>query len=167
MTIETLLSPGRWNVDTNASTATFSARGVWGALPVSGGFSSLTGSVAFEPDGRCVGELVVPTPSLNTGLKLRDRHLKSADFFDVERYPEMRFTVEALTSDGLRGRLAVRDRSKTLTLPVTVRHLDADRVEVTAETEFERAELGVGKSPLGTIRGAAAVRVRVVLERDR
>ena len=163
--LETTIPPGRWQVDESDSTATFSARGVWGALAVSGGFSSLSGSVAVEADGGCVGALVIPTPSLSTGLRFRDKHLKSAEFFDVKRYPHIGFTVHALTSDGLRGTLTVRDRSKTLSLPVNVRELKSGRVELTTEAEFDREELGVGRSPLGAIRGPATVRVRVVLSR--
>jgi polyisoprenoid-binding protein YceI len=155
-------------VDATRSTATFTVRGFWGALPVTGRFADIAGTVTLDADGRFDGGVIIPTGTLNSGLKLRDRHLKSAPFFDVDRHPQIRFAARTLiaTEDGpvLHGTLSARDRSTELALPVQLLPLPRCRVELSAETVLERSSLGLGHSPLGMIRGLATVRVHVVLE---
>ena len=166
-----VLSPGAWRVRPGDSSASFSARGFWGAAQVLGEFSGLSGIATLDSHGRIEGELVIPTGTLNTGIGRRDRHLRSADFFDAERYPEIKFTAGPLTAteDGyvLNGQLAVRDRHVDCQLPVRMTAGPRQRVTITAETVLDRAALGLGHNPLGMIRGPGRVQVTIVLERDR
>lgn len=167
---ERLLTPGRWRVNTDRSSATFSARGFWGAAPVNGTFNELSGTATVEIDGHFQGELTIPTRTLSTRLALRDHHLKSAAFFHVKRHAEIRFDADGLTAGDegpvVHGTLSVRDRRIELALPVQLNGEPGQRVALTAETSFDRAELGLGHSPLGMIRGPGTVRVEVILERD-
>jgi polyisoprenoid-binding protein YceI len=166
-----VMATGVWRVDPTRSTVKFSARGFWGALPVAGRFADIAGTAVLDENGQFDGGIVIPAGTLDTGLKFRDRHLKSAAFFNVDRYPEIRFAARRLTAtaDGhvIEGTLSVRDRSVELTLPVTVFPLPRRRAELRIETALDRATLGLGHSPLGMIRGAATVNVKVVLEQDR
>lgn len=61
--------------------------------------------------------------SINTKSDDRDNHLKSADFFDVETYPEMKFTSTAITGAGqayeVTGDLTIKDVTKPVTFEVT------------------------------------------------
>jgi len=62
--------------------------------------------------------------SLDTGQEQRDAHLRSPDFFDVERYPEMTFAstaIEAVGEDTYRvtGDLTIREQTRPVTLDVT------------------------------------------------
>jgi len=165
------LAPGRWRVNTERSSATFSARGIWGVAPSAGSFDALSGTATLDSEGLFGGELVIPTKTLDTRNPLRDRHLKSAEFFHVHRYPEMKFVAGKLTESDeghvIHGELFVRDRSVELALPVQLEQERDQCVAISAEAVIERAALGLGHSPLGMIRGPAKVQVRIVLERER
>jgi 3-(3-hydroxy-phenyl)propionate hydroxylase len=142
---------------------TFSARGFWGLVPVTGSFAGPTGAATVDQDGRVSGELVIPAATLSTGLALRDRDLEGRDFFDVERYPEIRFAADRLTVSSGRimvcGELAVRDRIAELELPVELAEEPGGRLALRADVVLEREPLGLGRSPLGMIRGPVEVRV--------
>jgi polyisoprenoid-binding protein YceI len=61
-----------------------------------GEFELVRGVLAVGPDA--IGaELTIDATSLNTGNKRRDRHLRSADFFGADKYPEIRFETAAVT----------------------------------------------------------------------
>jgi hypothetical protein len=132
-------------------------------LPVSGSFVAPTGAATVDQYGRLSGELVVPAATLSTGLALRDRHLRGRDFFDVQRYPEIRFTPNRLIAPSgryvVRGELAVRDRIIDLELPVELTQEPGGRLALRADAVLEREPLGLGHSPLGMIRGPVELRV--------
>jgi polyisoprenoid-binding protein YceI len=120
-----------------------------------------------DQDGRVSGELVIRAATLSTGLALRDHHLRDRDFFDVERYPEIRFAPDRLIVASGRimvcGELAVRDRLAKLELPVELAEEPGDRLALTAHAVLDREPLGLGHSPLGMIRGPAEVAIDLVL----
>jgi polyisoprenoid-binding protein YceI len=71
------------------------------------------------------GEAVIRTASINTGAAQRDDHLRSGDFFESEKYPEMRFvlgTVEKKDDSNYiaRGDLTIREITKPVELKVEV-----------------------------------------------
>lgn len=120
------LPSGGWRVVPAMSSVAFTARGVWGAVPVSGTLSGLSGRATVHGDGRIDGELTIPTGWLDSGNRLRDRHLKSASSLHVERYPNITFAPRRIWfREGgyvLEGTLRVRDRDVELVLPVEVRN---------------------------------------------
>jgi polyisoprenoid-binding protein YceI len=66
----------------------------------------------------------VQTASIDTNTPDRDAHLRSEDFFAVERFPTLTFTSAKITRTGsetfdVEGDLTIRDVTKRLTLPVT------------------------------------------------
>lgn len=167
----TAAASGRWRVLGEHSFATFHARGVWGAVPANGRFTGLSGSITVANGEPISGDLAIPTATLITGLALRDHHLKGAGFFDVRRFPEITFVADRFVAVAgelrLRGRLQIRDRAIELELPVVVAEGSAGRVTLTARADLDRRAVGLGRSPLGMIRGPASVRINVVLERER
>jgi polyisoprenoid-binding protein YceI len=145
----------------------FSARGFWGLVPVTGSFAAPTGAAIVDRYGLLSGALVIPAATLSTGLALRDRHLRGHAFFDVERYPEIKFVVDRLNSSRkghmVSGVLTVRDRSVELDLPVEVVERGAGELVLAGRAVIQREPLGLGHSPLGMIRGPAEVGVDLVL----
>ncbi len=134
----------RWELDTAESTAEFDARTYWGLVRVHGHFGRLDGAV--EPDGRL--ELVIDAASLDTGNRMRDRHLRSGDFFDVEHHPQVRFSsagVEETADGGARvsGRLEVAGEEVQLELAPSVRPVGDDVLELDAETTIDQRHLGM------------------------
>jgi polyisoprenoid-binding protein YceI len=127
------LEPGTWEVDTAHSIVEFSARHLMVAR-VKGRFGSFKGSLHIAEDRlQSSVEASVDLASVDTGDEKRDAHLRSPDFFDVERYPEM-----TLVSTGIRP----KDDHYVLSADVTVRG-------VTRPVDFELEFHGVTTDPWG------------------
>lgn len=64
-----------------------------GISEIEGKFDKFDGSIIASKDdfSDAQYEMVMEVPSINTGIEMRDNHLRSADFFDAEKYPKMTF----------------------------------------------------------------------------
>jgi polyisoprenoid-binding protein YceI len=82
----------KWRIDPDHAVAEFTVRHMM-VTPVHGQFNSVAGWVAFDPadPGSASVEVEIAVSGLYTGVGRRDTHLKSADFFDVEKFPQMCF----------------------------------------------------------------------------
>ena len=93
----------------------------------------------------------------------RDRHLRSADFFDAENHPQLRFVSDSVVQDDytlkVRGRLLARDRSIPLALDAHIRRIDSG-LEIEAATIALHRELGMSWSPLRMIPPRSDLRVK-------
>ena len=99
-TLETLLNDpdmaGVWNLVPDRSAITFKIRNMWGLLNVKGRFTEFSGDGQLTAKGAVFGRVDIRAASLHTGIGRRDKHLRSADFFDVERFPEISVVVTAV-----------------------------------------------------------------------
>ena len=99
-TLETLLHDpdmaGVWNLAPDRSAITFKIKNMWGLLNVKGRFTDFTGDGQLTGKGAVFGRLDIRAASLSTGIGRRDKHLRSADFFDVERFAEISVVVTAV-----------------------------------------------------------------------
>ena len=111
---------GRWEVDPAHSALEFRVRHA-GLARVRGVFRSFEGALEVAADGTLTAHGSVATASLATGLGARDEHLRSADFFDVERHPRLSFTSTAIAVGAggavtVRGDLTIRDVTRQIEL---------------------------------------------------
>jgi polyisoprenoid-binding protein YceI len=156
---QNLLTSGTWEVDTIHSEIAFRVRHL-GLAKVRGVFNSFTVDMAISDDKSASSvDVKVDMASVDTGNSDRDGHLRSADFFDVEKYPTMRFRSTGVEQSGedylLRGDLTVRD----VTRPIELRFeldgviMDEDtggaRAGFTAHGELNRHDFGVTFDPPG------------------
>ena len=127
----------RYNVDLDHSTVEFRVAHMV-VSKTSGRFMDYTGFIEMDPDAMTVKtiEAVIQTASINTSHQKRDTHLRSADFFNVERYPTMTYKLKNYRRTG-DTYTAVGD----LTL-----------LGVTKEIAMEGTFNGVTKDPAGHIR---------------
>jgi len=91
-----------WNLDTVHSGINFSVRHMV-VSKVRGRFTKFAGNIALDESGlvRSVVEATIDASSIDTGTAQRDDHLRSADFFDVERFPRSGSAARASrSSDG-------------------------------------------------------------------
>jgi polyisoprenoid-binding protein YceI len=145
---------GTWTLDPPWSFAEFHVKHFWGAITVHGRFERITGEGTVAPDGTVSGVIRLDAGSFDTKHKKRDQHLRSADFFDVERHPTITITVERLTADAT-GRLASEIRleaaGRTQTISPTIELVDAqpDAVTLRGEVTVDRTAFGMTWSPLG------------------
>jgi polyisoprenoid-binding protein YceI len=111
-------------VDTPHSEATFQVRHF--VTKVRGRFNDFSGTINVDranPAASSV-ELKIATASIDTAHPGRDKHLRSADFFDVEKYPEITFRSSKVVPRGqdrydVTGTFAMHGVSKEITVPVT------------------------------------------------
>lgn len=88
-----------------------------------GSFNDLVGTFVVDEEDitNSSVDVTIKTASVDTDDEKRDNHLKSADFFDVEKYPEIKFksTKIAKTEDGyvLTGNLTIKDVTKEVSFP--------------------------------------------------
>lgn len=93
---------------------------------VRGQFKDFTANILFDEKDPSKSSFsgTIKTASLDTGNEKRDGHLKSADFFDVEKYPEITFKSSKIEKSGddyvATGTLTIRGVSKQIRLPFTV-----------------------------------------------
>lgn len=110
-----------WTIDPAHSSVGFSARHL-GLSKVRGLFTRFSGEVGGDPSDLTTasGRFEVEMASVDTGSPDRDAHLKSADFFDVEKYPTMTFASKSVTRNGddykVVGDLTIKDVTREVTL---------------------------------------------------
>jgi len=143
-----------WNIDTGHSAAQFAVRHML-VSTVRGDMGPVKGTVTWDgKDVRTVKvEAVIDVTQVDTRNEGRDKDLRSANFFEVEKYPEMTFTSTRVTdvTDGgftLVGNLTMHGVTKEVALavegptpPVKVR--DRLRTGATATTTLNRFDFGL------------------------
>ncbi|MCW3168610.1 YceI family protein [Chryseobacterium sp. 09-1422] len=114
-----------WTVDPMHSSVNFNIKHM-GISFVQGRFDKFDGKVSTPGAtlDNAQFNFSVQTESINTGVEPRDKHLKSADFFDAEKFPAMKFESTSLVKGKnnnytLKGKLTVKDVTKEVSIPVT------------------------------------------------
>ena len=114
-----------WTVDPMHSSVNFNIKHM-GISFVQGRFDKFDGKVTTKGTTLDNAEFsfAVQTGSVNTGVEMRDKHLQSADFFNVEKFPTMTFESISITKDKnnnytLKGKLTIKDVFKEISVPVT------------------------------------------------
>ena len=153
------MTTNNWNLDTVHSGINFSVRHMV-VSKVRGRFTKFTGNVELDESDltRSVVAATIDASSIDTGTAQRDDHLRSADFFDVEHFPQIRFRSTGIEQLGpeigteryrLTGELTIRDVSREITLDVEYGGRGKDpwgneRVGFTAKGAFDRKDFGLG-----------------------
>jgi polyisoprenoid-binding protein YceI len=136
-----------WVVDPSHSLVEFSVKHMMIAT-VKGRFGAIQGVVRGDPSDLTTAEIemTVDAASIDTREPQRDQHLRSADFFDVERFPQLRFRSKRIQRQG--------DGAYRLAGDLTIR-------DVTREVQFDLTFEGRGKDPWGNERAAFAAETRL------
>ncbi len=144
---------GAYDIDGAHTSAEFVGRHLM-ITTVRGRFTDVNGriTIAAEPEASHV-EFEIGAASLASGNADRDTHLKSADFFDVDRFPTITFrstSVTALADNTWEvvGDLTVRDTTRPVTLQVDfdgadVSPLGDERIGFSAATDVNREDFGL------------------------
>jgi polyisoprenoid-binding protein YceI len=160
------IADGAWRLDPARSSVAFHVRHFYGLMTVKGEFADYEGTLDLSAMPAI--ELTIRADSLNTKLAKGDEHLRSEDFFEVERHPQVRFISDRASLDGetlrVSGQLHAAGRQIPLELGATVREIDGEPA-IEAVTEADHRELGMTWSPLGILRAPSKVVVRGRLAR--
>jgi len=135
-----------WTVDKAHSTVTFKIKHLMSK--VTGSFGDFDGTITtdFANLGASGVTFTIQAASIDTANADRDKHLRSPDFFDVEKFPTITFTSSKITKTGddsfdVTGILTMHGVSKEITLPVTF--------------------LGAGQDPWGNTKAGFEVETRL------
>ena len=120
---------------------------------VKGSFETFSGTITFDPANieKSSVEVTIESASVSTNNERRDGHLKSPDFFDVEKFPTITFKSKKITKKGdgfvALGDLTMHGVTKEIELPFTltgpVNAGPASIIGVSAATEINRQDFGV------------------------
>ena len=142
------LTPGTWPLDASHTSASFTVRHA-GISKARGQFEDVSGALTVGENADDLRfEATLQTASITTNNEDRDNHLRSADFFDAETYPELTFVSTKLEGSTLTGDLTIRGTTKSIALDFTYEGAATDpfgiyRAGFTAETKISRKEFGL------------------------
>lgn len=143
------LRTGEWRLDRVRSSVEFHVAHFWGVVTVKGHFERYRGTLDLQAEPAV--RLTIKAESLDTGNRRRDRHLRSADFFDVEHHPQVCFVSDSVSVQGdvlaVRGALHARGNHIPLALDARVRPVDGG-LTIEAEARAFHRDLGMTSSPL-------------------
>ena len=97
---QSALSADTYVFDKNHSTMGFQVRHLFSKVP--GKFNDFAGKIQYDdasPQNSSV-EVTIKTASIDTGVEMRDKDLRSANFFDVEKFPEITFKSNSVKQTG-------------------------------------------------------------------
>jgi polyisoprenoid-binding protein YceI len=115
----TELSAGTWAIDPVHSSVGFWVRHLM-VSKVRGTFDKFTGAITVADDGTPSVTAEIVVDSVRTGNEQREAHIKSADFFDVDKYPTATFTSNGVRANGDRYVLDGDLTLKGVTKPVSL-----------------------------------------------
>ncbi|MGC4962692.1 YceI family protein [Gordonia sp. DT218] len=129
------IAAGTWAIDPTHSAVAFSVKHLM-VSKVRGNFETFSGTITIAEDGTPAVQAEIDVTSISTGNEQRDGHIKSADFFDAEKFPKATFVSTSVAPKGddyvLTGDFTLRGVTKTVDL----------------ELEFNGVSPGMGNGPV-------------------
>jgi polyisoprenoid-binding protein YceI len=169
----TFLPTGTWKVDPVHSSVEFQVKHL-GIATVKGQFTKFEGTLEVGPDGaKAYG--TVKVESVNTREPQRDEHLRSADFFDAAKYPEIDFRSTAITPTGeddfeVAGDIQIHGVTRSITLKATLEGTETDpqgndRVGLSATGQLDRSDFDMKfNAALGSGNMLVSDKVKILLD---
>ncbi|MFC7305594.1 YceI family protein [Streptomyces monticola] len=170
-----LPEPGDWEMEPMHSSIAFTARHI-GLARIHGRFDTFAGAVRIaERMEESAMHVVIDAASIDTKVKMRDDHLRSADFLDVGRYPTLEFYSDRFTHRGgsrwaVTGALSLHGVTRTVTLDTEYLGLGSGmenetRAACRATTELHRDDFTVSWQTM-LARGIAVVGPSIRIDLD-
>ena len=146
---------GTWRLDPESTSIEFHTKAMWGLAKVKGTFSAESGSAVVGDQGAISGDLVVNAASIDTENKKRDEHLRSADFFEVSKYPTFTFSASEATPsrDGklnIKGALLIKGKSQPIEFVEATTRSSPDRMTLETQVAIDRRQWGMTWAKLGS-----------------
>jgi len=172
---------GHWVIDRAHSELGFSIRHMMIAT-VHGRFKEFEGYIDFDPadPSAASGEIDIKVASIDTREEGRNNHLRSADFFDAEKYPEIHFKTTSVQPKSDRefkvtGDLTIRDVTKPVTFDVELAGIITDpygktRAGLSATGSINRFDFGLTWNNVietGALVAGDTVKISVEIEATR
>jgi polyisoprenoid-binding protein YceI len=145
----TVIPSGTWSIDPSWSALEFEVRKL-GLVTVKGRVPGFSGAITGGETPAVVG--TVDATSITTFEADRDAHLQSPDFFDTQRYPELRFVSTSVEASGegivVQGNLTIKDVTQPVELRGTLSGPENDpwgneRIGLELSTTIDRTAFGL------------------------
>ncbi|AZA77989.1 polyisoprenoid-binding protein [Chryseobacterium sp. G0186] len=162
-----------WEIDPMHSSVNFTIKHM-GISFVQGRFDKFGGTMASKGTNldNATIDVNISTETINTGVEMRDNHLKSKDFFAAGKYPDMKFVGTSVSKDKgsyvFNGKLTIKETTKDISVPVTLGGMTKNKdgkevMGLQAKFTINRLDYDISYDPTGT--GIAKdVEVNVYLE---
>jgi polyisoprenoid-binding protein YceI len=143
-----------WTIDPAHTTVEFSVKHLM-ISTVRGHFGAVTGTIVLDEQNpeASTATAEIDVTSIDTRQEQRDAHLRSPDFFDVEKFPSIKFQSTRVESLGggrynVHGSLTIRDVTREVVLETTDEGRGGDpwggqRAAFSAETKIDRRDFGL------------------------
>jgi len=167
-----------YEIDPYHTTVGFSAKHL-AVSTVRGQFTKFDGSFEGPDDDftKTRGEVKIEVASVNTNADQRDNHLRSADFFEAEKYPYITFNVTRIEHiDGdeykVRGDLTIKDVTRPIMLDATLDGRTADpfggkeRLGVSLSGQINRMDFGLNWNGLAGSVPMASHQIKLAIEAE-
>jgi polyisoprenoid-binding protein YceI len=143
---------GSWNLDPGQTSIVFQTKAMW-VFPVNGAFKAIEGSGTVGDGGSVGGSIVIDAASVDTKNKKRDDHLRTADFFEVSKYPMITFSVTDARPKGsgkveLVASLTIRDSTRPVNVVAEVSP-SGNSAKVSVELDIDRSDWGLTWAKMG------------------
>jgi polyisoprenoid-binding protein YceI len=141
--------PTRFRIQAEASEARF--KGTSRLMDAEGAFSRLAGEVTVDPRDPATAKVsvTIEAASIDTGIGMRDNHLRSADFLDVARFPTIKFESQRVEMTGKKavvtGQLTLHGVTREIVVPVEVQ-LSEVALVATGEFVLNRRDYAINYS---------------------
>ncbi len=170
----TKVPTGTWNVDPSHSSVEFQVKHL-GIATVKGAFREFAGALTVAEDGSVSASGTVQVASVDTRDERRDEHLRSADFFEADAYPQITFqstSIEPVDEETFKitGDITIHGVTNPITLEAVVEGTEEDpwgntRVGLEATGSLSRGDFGMRfNQALGSGNMMVSDKVKLVLD---
>lgn len=153
LSMSAALAADKYEIDTAHSFVTFTIDHL-GLSKAKGSFRDVSGVIMYDAKdiSKSSVEVNIKTASINTNNEARDKHLRTADFFDVEKYPEMTFKSKRVEKRGSYyvaiGDMTIHGVTKEVSMPFKLNGPVKDmsgamRMGVDASLKINRQDFGI------------------------
>lgn len=158
MTAAASAQAGTWQIDPNHSAAQFSVRHL-GVSTVRGAFTKVTGSATYDPSdpSKTTLNAIIDASSVDTRVQMRDNDLRSPNFLEVQKYPNITFQSKQVKGSAgnlqITGDLTIHGVTKEVVLAVEGPSAPIkdpwgnQRIGASASTKINRKDFGVNGAP--------------------
>ncbi|MEY2452572.1 MAG: hypothetical protein QOD92_2146 [Acidimicrobiaceae bacterium] len=153
-----------WELDPGSSGVEFAVKHFWGLITIRGRFDVLAGVARVTAEGSVTASLSIDAGSIDTRQRKRDKHLRSADFFDVEHHPTIDVNAHAVRlvsgdAASVQADVVVAGAAATMECDVDIALSEGGHVAIVdTAVVADRTGFGLTRNPLH----AAATTVNVV-----
>lgn len=150
-TTATALPVGTWQLDVDTTSVTVSVKKL-GFLNVAGDLTVSSGSIEINDQHQVTSvSVVADATSYNSGNEKRDEHVATADFLEVDQYPEIAFSADTVTAGAngfaAKGSVTVKGQRSPIDVAISDVTFDDTTGSFTATATVDRRAIGVDKMP--------------------